>query len=211
MFLQEKGISFDRVEVDLPAKEQKTPEYLAINPLGLVPTYQDDYGPHPDSLFIMHYLEWRYPSPRLFPGRDALKNTLGWIARSSSDYRNVSHDLYWQLIQPPADGTDTARVDELMTTGWALLQELEDQLGESDYLFGAFGVGDIAFIPWVHGYRRFEGLLTAERFPRVDAWVDRVSSRPSFVDNYQQVGVRLRRHRKNLTRCDFRDVYHFSH
>ncbi len=189
IFLHEKNITFELVEIDLPAKEQKTPAYLHINPFGLVPAYEDDYGPHADSLLIMHYLEWRYPQPKLFPNLEQLSDALTWIDRSSSAYRDVSHHLYWQLIQPPDGGPDDARVAELMTEGKALLTDLESTLSGSDYLFGDFGVVDIAFIPWIHGYRRFDGLLDPAQFPQVDAWVNRMSERPSFKANYQQKGI----------------------
>jgi len=189
IFLDEKGIAFKRVEIDLTAKQQKTPAYLRINPYGLVPAYVDDYGPHPDSLAIMHYLEWRYPSPRLFPADDALPTALQWIERSGAAYRDVSHHLYWQLIEPPANGTDHDRVADLIAQGHRLLVELEALLDGQRYLFDTFGVVDIAFIPWVYGYRRFDGLLDRARFPQVDAWVERVSARASFQRNYDQVGI----------------------
>jgi len=67
LVLAEKGIDVDRVEIDLPAREQKTPAYLAINPLGQVPVYRDDRGVHIDSLVIMRHLDERHPEPRLFP------------------------------------------------------------------------------------------------------------------------------------------------
>ncbi len=189
MFLQEKGVAFERIEIDLPAKEQKTPAYLQINPFGLVPAYEDDYGPHVDSLGIMHYLEWRYTKPKLFPNLSQINDALDWIARSGSAYRDVSHHLYWQLIEPPADGPDQQHIDELMAEGHRLLAALEEKLARKDYLFGPFGVVDIAFIPWLYGYRRFDGLLDASRYSAVDAWVDRVSARPSFRANHQKKGV----------------------
>jgi glutathione S-transferase len=38
MVLHEKGVAFDEVRIDLGKKEQLKPEYLAINPNGVVPT-----------------------------------------------------------------------------------------------------------------------------------------------------------------------------
>lgn len=189
MFLHEKGIAFDRVEIDLRGKEQKTPAYLRINPMGMVPVYVDDYGVHIDSLLIMHYLEWRYPEPALFPIHDEdFVAALEWIERSSNDFRNVSHHLYWQLIEPPAAGTDTLYVAKLMAHGFELLTRLESQLVGKEMVLGTFGVVDVALIPWVQGYLRFDGLLDGDRFPNVMKWVQRVSERDSFRVNYQQVG-----------------------
>jgi len=192
MFLSEKGIEFERVEVDLPKKEQKLPQYLRIHPMGQVPCYIDDYGSHPDSLFLMHYLEGRYPNPPLFPTDDNdLPLALDWIARSSREYRNVSHELYWQLLEPPQDGTDWDKVNTLMAQGHSILNDLEITLQDKEYILGNFGVVDIAFIPWINGYQRFEGLLTEEKHPSTVAWVQRVTARQSFKDNYQMRGKPL--------------------
>ncbi|NDJ60370.1 MAG: glutathione S-transferase family protein [Chloroflexi bacterium] len=188
LFLQEKGIVFDRVEIDLPARQQKSPAYLRINPFGLVPAYTDDYGPHADSLLIMHYLEWRHPQPRLFPAAETdWPDALNWIERSSGPFRDVSHHLYWQIIEPPTSGTDWDRVAALKTEGIMLLDTLEAHLAHRQFMFGEFGVVDIALIPWVHGYRRFD-LISAERHPHTAAWIERVSTRPSFQNNYQIKG-----------------------
>jgi len=188
MFLHEKGIEFKRVEIDLPKKEQKTPEYLRINPLGLVPAYEDDWGIHADSLLIMHYLEGRYPTPALFPKEpQAYKEGLQWIEQSSGPYRDVSHHLYWQLIEPPAAGTHWQRVSELKAQGMELLETLDMRLQKSEYVMGSFGVVDIALFPWVQGYRRFD-LPPKGEFAAVVDWVERIMQRPSFKANYQQPG-----------------------
>ena len=44
MILEEKGVAFERVEINLSEKEQKSTEYLELNPRGQVPAYKDDQG-----------------------------------------------------------------------------------------------------------------------------------------------------------------------
>lgn len=62
-----KGIDWEHVGVNVRAGEQNLPAYLAINPLGLVPTFEDQGARITESLAIIDYLDRAYPSPRLVP------------------------------------------------------------------------------------------------------------------------------------------------
>lgn len=188
MVLTEKRVPFERVEIDLTKREQKTPEFQAINPLGLVPVYEDDEGIHPDSLYIMQYLDERYPQPRFFPqDTQARQKVLEWIELSSSTYRDVSHYLYWQLIEPPAGGTDWDEVKRLKKRGMALLERMDNILDSEEFICGPLTAADFGLFPWVHGYQRFD-LPPQGMFPHVVAWRDRIAVRPSFKTNYQKRG-----------------------
>lgn len=71
MFLAEKGIEIERVDVSIAAKDNRGEPYLAKNPLGLLPTLElDDGRLLPESMAICRYLEELHPDPPLF-GRDA--------------------------------------------------------------------------------------------------------------------------------------------
>ena len=67
MVLHEKGLPFDEVRIDLGKKEQLKPEYLAINPNGVVPTLVDDGTPIVESSVICEYLDEKYPQNPLVP------------------------------------------------------------------------------------------------------------------------------------------------
>lgn len=69
--LAEKGLRFKEHLVDLAAKEQLSPDYLAINPNGVVPTLIHDGQPILDSSVICEYLEEVFSEPPLIP-RDPL-------------------------------------------------------------------------------------------------------------------------------------------
>jgi glutathione S-transferase len=193
MVLHEKAVPFDRVEVDLPARQQKTPAYLAINPLGQVPAYRDDQGVHIDSLVIMRHLDERHKSPRLFPSEpDRLAEVLRWIDLSSGPFRDVSHHLYWQLLEPPATGPDGAEVERLTEQGRGLLRVLDAALAAGNgWLAGELTAADISVFAWVHGYRRFGEIFAIEdgtALPHVRAWLERLASRPSFLASHGVAG-----------------------
>ena len=62
-----KGLAYEQVAVDLRAGAQRAPEFLALNPQGLVPVLEDDGAVLTQSLPILNYLEERYPEPALLP------------------------------------------------------------------------------------------------------------------------------------------------
>jgi glutathione S-transferase len=190
-FLSEKGIAFRRVEVDLSRLEQKTEPYLAINPRGTVPAYEDANGVIGDSLEIMRYIDVNTPEPHFFSNDpQTLAEIVAWIERADTDFWDVSHHLYWQLIEPPADGTEWQEVARLKAKGVRLLQELEAVLSNQPYVCGAFSAADVALLPWVYGYQRFN-LPERGQFPSCERWRDTLSQRESFTSNYRQKGVAL--------------------
>ena len=67
MVLHEKGLAFDEVQIDLAKKEQLKPEYLALNPNGVVPTLVDDGTPIIESSVICEYLDEKHPDNPLLP------------------------------------------------------------------------------------------------------------------------------------------------
>lgn len=187
MFMGEKNIPFERCEINLPTREQKTPEYLAINPLGQVPVYEDDASYHIDSLVIMRYLDELYPENRLFPAEPGkLQQALDWIELSSTKFRDVSHHLYWLMIEPPADGADPDEIARLKAQGARLLRQLDQTLENREWIMDTFSVVDLAVFPWVYGYTRFD-LITPE-YPHVIEWRQRIAARPTFAANYQKAG-----------------------
>jgi len=67
MVLHEKGVRFDEVRVDLGRKEQLKPDYLKLNPNGVVPTLVDGGVPIIESSVICEYLDEKYSQNPLLP------------------------------------------------------------------------------------------------------------------------------------------------
>jgi glutathione S-transferase len=149
MFLAEKGLPFERVEVDIAAGATGQADFLAINPLGEVPVLELDDGTRlTESLAICRYLESLHPQPPLL-GTSPLEQ-----ARIESMVLSVMFRLYvptthafrhthkfWQgrLTQIPSYG-ELARQQVL--DEW---QRLDAHLGSSSFMAGEFAVGGRAF------------------------------------------------------------------
>ena len=67
MVLHEKDVKFETVPIDLGKKEQLKPDYLALNPNGVVPTLVDDGVPIIELSVICEYLDEKYPQNPLVP------------------------------------------------------------------------------------------------------------------------------------------------
>lgn len=65
--MSEKGLDWQTHEVNLFTSEQYSPEYLKLNPKGVVPTLIDGGEPIIESTLICEYLDETYPEPRLMP------------------------------------------------------------------------------------------------------------------------------------------------
>jgi maleylacetoacetate isomerase len=66
-----KGIDYESRQVDLREGEQKSADYRALNPQGLVPMLEIDGQRLTQSLAIINYLDIRYPTPPLIPAAAA--------------------------------------------------------------------------------------------------------------------------------------------
>src|SRR6478609_9258167 len=66
-----KGVEYESRQVDLREDEQKSAEYRALNPQGLVPMLEIDGNRLTQSLAIINYLDIRYPVPPLIPSAAA--------------------------------------------------------------------------------------------------------------------------------------------
>jgi glutathione S-transferase len=67
IFLAEKGISLPTEQIDIAARQHKTPEYAAINPLQRMPALVLDDGTIiTESIAICRYFEMLYPEPPMF-------------------------------------------------------------------------------------------------------------------------------------------------
>jgi len=94
IFLAEKGIEVERVDVSIASKANLDDAYLAKNPLGILPTLElDDGRLLPESMAICRYLEELHPEPQLF-GRDAWEraNVERWNRHAELEVLfNVAH------------------------------------------------------------------------------------------------------------------------
>jgi maleylpyruvate isomerase len=77
-----KGIAYENVSINLARGESRTPEYETLNPMGRVPTLEDNGKVIGQSLAICEYLEETYPKPSILPSDSAGRARVRAIALS---------------------------------------------------------------------------------------------------------------------------------
>ena len=77
--LEEAGADYQAQRVNFQAGEQRSPEYLKINPKGRVPTLVTHEGTLTETPAILGYLAQKFPRANLAPIDDALTER-GWYA-----------------------------------------------------------------------------------------------------------------------------------
>ena len=85
MALEEKGIAWQSRYIDLFSFDQMTPEYLALNPAGVVPTLVHDGRPIRESTVINEYIDAAFDGPRLVPSDPFLAGRMREFIRVCED------------------------------------------------------------------------------------------------------------------------------
>jgi glutathione S-transferase len=164
--LAEKGIEYEAVAIDLDDR----PAWLyAKNPAGKVPVLEEDGGlVLPESAVIIEYLDERYPEPPLLP-LDAAERALARLRIERFD--DFSSPYY-----------AVRRGDEGAVGRFhCALDALDASLAAQPFLTGsAYGLADIAFVPWIIRGRAILG-LDLEPYPALADWFERLSERPAVA------------------------------
>lgn len=176
--LAEKGLKWEGIRVRLANREQKTAEFLKLNPYGKIPVLVEDGKVLFESCIINEYLDEKYPDPPLMP-KDPYLRARG---RVLVDYAlNYAHEPYWDLrgeMRKPEAERDTGMVEEKRQQLRALLEYLETALGDRAFFLGDLSLPDIAIMPRMLRAETY-GALPAPSLPRLNSWLERMKQRPS--------------------------------
>ena len=176
--LAEKELEFERVNVDLRKNEQRSPEFLKLNPYGKVPVLVDDDVVVYDSTIIDEYLDDEYPNPPLRPDDSAGCARV----RLLEDFCDNSFIPPIGFILAELHKAEGERDNELIRRyqeqAVRVVAMLEKQLDGKEYLVGTFSLADAAFAPRVLILAQL-GIEVDARFPNVSGWINRLRARPS--------------------------------
>ena len=184
--LEEMGLAYVMKPVNIGKGEQFAPAFLRISPNNRMPAIVDPDGPDgsPISVFesgaILQYLGRKTGAfyPRDERGRVAVDEWLFWqMSGVGPMFGQASHFRSYapNLVDDPAKiAYAVARYNNEANR---LCGVLDRRLTGRDFLAGDYSIADIAAYPWVK-YAPLYG-QSAEEFPRMHAWLDRIAARPA--------------------------------
>ena len=171
--MEEAGQPYERVLTDIATGAQKTPEYLAINPMGKVPALQDGKATMAEAAAICAYVADRYPEVKLAPEvTDPLRaKYLQWLFFSPSCIEPALIQLFTKL-EVPASTAAWGSAAQVFDTLDAALQKGPWILGEK------FSAADIMLGSGLNFAVRLFKMVPPR--PSFDAYIDRCVERPAF-------------------------------
>ena len=178
--LAELGVPHERVRIDIRSGEQRTLEYLAINPNGKVPCLVVDGTPLFEGLAILQWLGAQHGVAQgLWPaeGTPERLQALSWTSWAYVTYMTVLNRL-WLATQDEAlrsadhAAAALAAVNELLDLLQARLSAQRWMLG-ADYSLADLVVGSVV------GYGVYLG-AGVQAHPAVKAWLTAVQARPAL-------------------------------
>jgi stringent starvation protein A len=163
--LAEKDAPYETVVIDLGDR----PAWIyGKNPTGKVPVLEEDDWCLPESAVIDEYLEERFPEPPLLPADPAASAAARLLVFRHDD---LARPHYALRRGDPGAGAALA----------AALAALDGLLLAQPFLTGsAFGLADVAYVPWLIRERALMG-VSFDPFPSIADWLERLAERPSIA------------------------------
>ena len=173
------GMPYERVECDILRGETRTPDFLARNPNGRIPTLELEDGTHlAESNAILFYLAVGsdfLPGERLERAR-----VLQWMFFEQYSHEpNIATSRFW-LKHLEIDGQRRAQLEQKHIAGDAALGVMEGHLEGREWFVGDRPtIADIALYAYTHVAD--EGGFDLDPYPAIRAWLARVAAQPGYV------------------------------
>ena len=188
IMLEECGLPYRIVPVNIGKGEQMAPDFLAISPNNKIPAIVDPDGPGgtPISIFesgaILQYLGRKtgclYPSDERV--RTVVDQWLFWQVGGLGPMLGQAHHfrIYAQEKIPYA-------IERYTEEAKRLYGVLDRRLADHEYLAGAYSIADIACLPWAKFHEK-QGVAIGDR-PHVRRWLDALLARPAVQRGFAAI------------------------
>lgn len=207
--LEEKSIDWVSHHVDLVKCENATPDFLELNPAGVVPVFIHDGKTVVESNDIIRYIDENFAGPVLHPNNTPdmgfLEDSLKRSSEFQASFKLITHEFLFKPFRrmddrklesysvgtknseltsfmrefSSAEGFSRERIVTAVSEAETLLHRLEARLEKFPWLTG--DQFGLTDISWVVNIYRFTLMrYPLQRFERVSDWLHRMRSRPAF-------------------------------
>ena len=178
--LEEMELPYETTAIDFSKQEQKTPEFLKMNPNGRIPVIVDDGFAVFESGAIMLYLAEK--TGKLIPSDSKGRSqVIQWLMFQMGGVgpmmgqANVFHRYFPEKLQ--------GAIDRYQNESRRLFEVLNSQLEGREWLCDEFSLADIANWSWVRIYE-WSG-VSVEGLEPLQEWLARMEARPACARGAQ--------------------------
>ncbi|MCD6077617.1 MAG: glutathione S-transferase [Ramlibacter sp.] len=181
VMLEECGLAYDALPVNIGAGDQFRPDFLKISPNNKIPALVDPQGPdgRPISMFesgaILVYLAAK--TGRFLPAGDRARfEVLQWLMFQMGGVGPMLGQAHHFRMYAPEK--IPYAVDRYTNEARRLYGVIDKRLSESEWLGGAeYSIADIATFPWLRSWEK-QGVVLAD-YPHLRRWFDTIEARPA--------------------------------
>jgi len=194
IMLEECGLPYNAVPVNIGAGQQFEPDFLAVSPNNKIPALTDPEGPdgRPISLFesgaILIYLAAK--TGKFLPRSDRERfEVLQWVMFQMGGVGPMLGQVHHFRLYAPEK--IPYAIDRYTNEGKRLYGVIDKRLSQSPWLGGNdYSIADIATFPWLRNWKN-QGIEMAE-YPHLEKWFNTIAARPA-VQRGVEVLADLRR------------------
>jgi glutathione S-transferase len=178
------GLEIEEKTIDLGKGEQRSPDYLALNPNGAVPTLVDGDFVLTESRAIMQYLASKKPESGLLPRDEAARaDVIRWQFWDASHFSPALGTLFFQKILKPVFGLgdpDPERIEEALGNFRRFGAVLDRRLEDRKYVVGdALTIADLTLASSLMWAGKTDVPLS--EFASVEAWFARITEMEAWT------------------------------
>jgi glutathione S-transferase len=185
--LEEKGVAYDLVPVDIFADGGPPAEHLARHPFGRIPAFEHDDFTLYETGAIVRYVDEAFEGSALQPAevrlRARMNQAIGIL--DSYAYRTLVWDIFVERVRAPSNGRagDEAKIAEALPKARTCLQALAAIMGGGPWLAGpALTLADLHALPMITYFALApEGRTLLGECPPMSRWLEQMRERPSVA------------------------------
>jgi glutathione S-transferase len=177
--IEELGLEYERIDAGMQFGVVNTPEYRRMNPMGLVPTIDDDGFVLWESHSIVRYLAAKHGAGTLWPTDPRTRAIANQWMDWAFSFQSAMRAVFWGLIRTPPEKRNPAEIEAGRRKSAELAGILDAALAGRQYVAGnAFTMGDIPIGCEVQRWMRVP--VERPKHSNLDAWFGRLCARPAF-------------------------------